>query len=526
MPGKKRSFAPEQLESRQLLSGTGTGLDTDVFNFIAGYAAAENLPLSAPASASHRHHAPTPRPGKGEDYDTPEDVSADVLAAPPVQPLGSTPPSTSTTTTSVVTSTSSGVAGMGYSDTASGAEPPDPGAAVGANQVVETVNTAIRVFSKTNLAAFATIEFSKFFASLRPLTFSDPVVAYDDQTNHWMIGILDYGGSKSRFDLAVSKTADATTSPTDWEMHQVNVAESSNSIADYPKMGWNNDAIVVSFNMFPNGRNFRQVQVLSVNKATAEDANNSTFTYYRSDVAGGTAHFTLTPASMHGSTAGGPMYMVESLGSNMIGVMKMSNLLSSSPTYSESKIGVAAYTNPPKASQPGGSYPIDTVGPRIFQADWRNNRLVSAHTIGLATDSLTHAQWFDFSTANNAVTLNQQGIVSPTFNGMPVNAFFPTVGVDASGDLGMDYAESGSNEYWSAYATGQLAADAGSGAMQPAVLMQAGNAVYTGSRGGDYSEIGVDPSDGRTFWMANEYKPSNNFWGTAVGSFTVSVVPP
>src|SRR5438270_9847612 len=143
---------------------------------------------------------------------------------------------------------------MGYSDTASGAEPPDPGVAVGANQVVETVNTAIRVFSKSNFASFATVEFSKFFASLSPLKFSDPVVAYDDQTNHWMIGILDYSSTKSRFDLAVSKNANATTNPADWEMHQVNVLEANNSIADYPKMGWNNDAIVVSFNMFPNSR--------------------------------------------------------------------------------------------------------------------------------------------------------------------------------------------------------------------------------------------------------------------------------
>src|SRR5438270_12154637 len=118
---------------------------------------------------------------------------------------------------------------MGYSDTASGAEPPDPGAAVGANQVVETVNTAIRVFNKSNLSSFSTIEFSKFFTSLSPLTFSDPVVAYDDQTNHWMIRSLDYSSTKSRFDLAVSKTANATTNPSDWELHQLSVMESSNS---------------------------------------------------------------------------------------------------------------------------------------------------------------------------------------------------------------------------------------------------------------------------------------------------------
>lgn len=521
MAKNRVGLVPEQLESRQLLSGVISGVVADIFQHVTSAA------QHAAVSHTHHHHAHVhrPHPGKGESYDTPENVSDDDLATPPLQPLGSTPINVATSA-SVVAPSSTGVAGMGYSDTASGSEPPDPGIAVGLNQVVETVNTAIRVFNKAVPSSFSTIEFSKFFTSLSPLKFSDPVVAYDDQANHWMIGILDYSSTKSRFDLAVSKTANATTNPADWEMHQVSMLESNNSIADYPKMGWNNDAIVVSFNMFPNRRFFKQVQVLAVNKAAAEDGNSSTFTSYRSDVSGGTAHFTLTPASMHGSLAGGPMYMVESLNNNTVGVMQMTNVLSSTPKYIETSIPVTASTTPPKAAQPGGSYPIDTVGPRILQADWRNNRLVAAHTIGLSTDALAHGQWFDFSTANSTVKLNQQGIISPTFNGTPVSAFFPTAALDAGGNLGIDYAESGSNEYWSVYATGQLAADAGTGATQPPILIQAGNAVYTGSRGGDYSEIGVDPSDGRTFWLANEYKPSNNFWGTAVGSFTVSVVQP
>ena len=82
----------------------------------------------------------------------------------------------------------------------------------------------------------------------------------------------------------------------DWSVFKIGaVNENGAYFPDFPQMGWNNDAIAVSFNMFPNGRSFKQVQVLSINKATAEDANSSTFTYYRSDVSGGTTHFTLTP---------------------------------------------------------------------------------------------------------------------------------------------------------------------------------------------------------------------------------------
>src|SRR5207249_278519 len=146
------------------------------------------------------------------------------------------------------------------------------------------------------------------------------------------------------------------TDPTgSWERHRINVLESNSSFADYPRLGWNYDAIVVSFNMFPHLTNFNNVQVVAIDKASAEDGNPATFSYFRSDVPGGAAHFTLTPAAMHGAVASGPMYLVEALGKNQMGVMKMTNILTSTPSYNETAINVSSYTQPPKVTQPGGT---------------------------------------------------------------------------------------------------------------------------------------------------------------------------
>src|SRR5207237_4051842 len=112
---------------------------------------------------------------------------------------------------------------------------------------------------------------------------------------------------------------------------------------------------------------------------------------------------------------------------NLMGVMKMISILTSTPTYNETAISVSAYTQPPKVTQPGGT--IDTIDTRVFESDWRNNRLVAAHNIGLSGDSAAHAQWLDFSTAAATPTLNQQGILNP---GPGISTFFPTLASDAN----------------------------------------------------------------------------------------------
>src|SRR5205823_6627922 len=163
-----------------------------------------------------------------------------------------------------------------------------------------------------------------------------------------------------------------------------------------PRLGWNADAIVVSFNMFAS--TFTNVQLLVIGKASVEDGNAATLTTYTLDVPGGSSHSTVTPAVMHDSVSGGPMYMVEAAGSGLVGVLTLNNVLIGSPTLAENDVSVAAYSAPPKASQPGGSN-LDTIDTRFFNAEWRNNRLVTAHAVGIAGDTAAKAAWYDISTS-------------------------------------------------------------------------------------------------------------------------------
>lgn len=446
----------------------------------------------------------------------------------------------------------SGVDGLDFANTGDGA-PPDTIAAVGPNHVVEMVNTDIAVYTKAGSQVFHQ-DLSQFFASVQTgNALSDPFVMYDEQAQRFVVGILDLSVSffgtvnSDRLLFAVSDSSDPTADTNGdgkafTEMHSIDLTGSSGTFADYPRVGWNADGYAVSFNMFTTGfsENYDHASVLMVDKATATDANNASFTYRFTAVPGGVTHATLAPATMHGSIASTPgspqpMYFVEekldSIGNpvgNALHVVTATNLLTS-PNFQFTDVSVAGYTAPPSATQKGTTALMTTNDSRVLNAEWRNNQLVAAQTVGVSGDSQAHARWYQFDTSS-VPTLSQQGTVGV---GTGSNSYFPSIAIAPSGDLGMTFIQSSSSEYMSMYVTGRSSGDP-SGTMQTPVVAKAGQAPYSASfdsspyRAGDYSGVTIDPSDG-SFWAANEYAKNINAsanWGTYVSNYTLGATGP
>ncbi len=446
--------------------------------------------------------------------------------------------------------------GLDFAGTGDGA-PPDTIAAAGQDYVVEMVNTDMAIYTKTGTKVFQQ-DLGQFFASVRTGSFlSDPVVVYDEQAGRFVVGVLDLSVSffgtinGDSFLYAVSDSSNPTLDTTGdgkafTEMHAVNMTENvaaGTVFADYPRIGWNADGYYVTFNMFTTGffNAYDHVSVISIDKAAATDANNSTFTFTHTNVPGGITQATLAPATMHGSTASTagspqPMYFVEetldsngNATGNAIRVVTATNLLTGSPTFQFSDLTVASYQPPPAATQKGSTTLITTNDGRILNAEWRGDRLVASQTVGVSSDSQAHARWYEFNT-NGAPTLTQQGTIGV---GSGSNSYFPSIAIDPNGDLGMTFIQSSSTEYMSMYVTGQAAGDP-LGAMQTPVLVKAGQVAYSATfdsspyRAGDYSGITVDPTDG-SFWAANEYAKaitSSANWGTWLANFTLGAAVP
>src|SRR5205807_7751389 len=156
----------------------------------------------------------------------------------------------------------------------------------------------------------------------------------------------------------------------------------------------------------------------------------------------------------------------------------------------------------------------------ILNVDWRNNQLVAAQNVGIASDMNVHAQWYEIGTAGAAPALVQQGTVAA---GEGIDTYMPAVALAPDGSLGMTYLESSAVEDRSMYVTGWTPAEP-PGTMEPAALVKAGEQYYQGTRAGDFSGIMVDPTSGQSFWAVNEYAiatPDLSLpnWGTWIAEF-------
>src|SRR5207248_9927918 len=167
--------------------------------------------------------------------------------------------------------------------------------------------------------------------------------------------------------------------------------------------------------------------LFTIQKSTVLDRNSATLPDYQVDRP--LPNSTVVPATMHGSSAGGPMWLVEEKGMEQDGsytslrVVKMTNLLSSSPTFTDYYVAVAPYTITP--------FPGDTLGAvstaldtRILGLDWRGNQMVAAQDVGIASDTNVHARWYEIATGGTAPSLVQQGTIDP---GAGIDTYMPSV---------------------------------------------------------------------------------------------------
>src|SRR6185295_6946649 len=117
--------------------------------------------------------------------------------------------------------------------------------------------------------------------------------------------------------------------------------------ADYPKMGYNAEGYVISFNQFKGG--FDHVAMLTVrNDGTSPGVVV---------VPGGFNNFTLAPASIHDNPAGtnDPFFFVQAgTSNNAIQVVKMTNPFVAAPTFTFSNVAVNPYFFTQSPHQPGG----------------------------------------------------------------------------------------------------------------------------------------------------------------------------
>jgi hypothetical protein len=421
---------------------------------------------------------------------------------------------------------------------------PDACGGAGPDSYVESVNQSVAIYNKSGhtIATSKTVDFFFNVGGYQvPLGQSLGGVSscYDAAIGRFVVTELQYGGttlaSPSYLDICVSRSDNpGSLTAFDWGFYQIQTSEGSYFSDNPGNIGYNADALVVTFNMIDGSgqSQFEHTQVDAFSQADLKAAGNSLH-YHQFDLTGGdlddTSNF--RPVTMNDAVAGGPMWFVhDSYAGNStypatIELVRSDNILGSTAVQTF-QITVNNYADPNDPLNPDGTPIVDPshlpLGTNILNAAEANNTIVACQNVGVGSNE-DDARWYEFNVSNiNSPALVDQGNVGFGPNTYTV---YPAIDINEAGDIGMTFDSSGTDtptDYLSAYVIGRTPADdaAHPGQMEnTSVCTRAGNSDDTQGLMGAFSGINV-ASDG-SFWVANEWSSSGKS-GTEITHFEMT----
>jgi hypothetical protein len=443
-------------------------------------------------------------------------------------------------------------AGLDFNTWGAG-HPPDTNGDVGPLYYIQTINTAIGIYNKTNGVQVAAFTFDTLmsqgnFGNLCDTdNFGDPVVLYDSFEDRWVItdfafqldGLQNVVTPPGAFQcVAVSMSGDPVSGG--WNFYSINTA---GGLGDYPKLGIWPDGLYMSVNMFDYAASgsFQNVRLYAFNKAQMY-AGAPTVKVVSFDLP--SDQFTVLPANARVQTgtppSGTPNYATSAgLFLNAVETFKFH--------VDWDRIALSSVTGPFDSlttlwwqqflrtnlttTAPTPASDLDTLYSRTMVQNQYSNiggveSLWMAQTAGagnptslVAASTQSAVRYYQVGVTGGSVAASAtQGFTySPDLS---LYRYVPSVAVDRAGDMAIGYSTSNASTNPAIAYAGRLAADPVNTITQTEQLLIAGTGSQSGiSRWGDYSAMTLDPN-GCTFWFTSEYYLTTGFnHQTRIGSF-------
>jgi hypothetical protein len=441
-------------------------------------------------------------------------------------------------------------AGLDFANFGAG-HPPDTNGDVGPDHYIQSINTSIGIFRKSDGFREAAFTFDTFMSQANAGNlcdtdnFGDPVVVYDTFEDRWVITDfafqLDVSGNVSPPKVlqcfAVSKSGDPLTGG--WNFYSI---ETVGGLGDYPKLGVWPDGIYMSANMFgyAAASSFQGVRLFAFNKAQMY-AGAPAVQVVSIDV--GPGDFTVLPANARLQTGtpppGTPNYFVSTWNFlNALTVYKFhvdwKSISLSTVTGPDIPIAATSWPNAavPNAPSLGGNV-LDVLQIRAMMQNQYTNiggveSLWTTHTVRRGnTSGFAAPRWYQVNVTGGTVAPNiPQAATWDPDGANVIYRFMPSLAVDRQGDMALGYSTSSSTTKPAIKYAGRLATDPVNTFSQTEQLLFQGLGTQTGNCGGatctrwgDYSAMALDP-DGCTFWYTNMYYAVDGLnHQTQVGSF-------
>jgi hypothetical protein len=404
--------------------------------------------------------------------------------------------------------------------------PPDTHGAVGLNHFVEITNgTGIGIFNKSNGALLKSVTLNSFFNYTARQIF-DPRVVYDRVWNRWVVLAEAFPESSTLqyVFLAVSVTSDPNGA---FYKFRFDVPEPAGNFFDYPQLGLDQDAVIVTANIFSSTGPYVNSRAFGIAKAAAYNGKGFSFPYFSLGQSG-----TVAPPIVEGTNSNA--YLVSAFNPTSLRLFRASGLgRSAASIVVQANVPVPSYSIPVNAPQPGTTDQLDTLDARFQNASTQiGNRLLNVHTVG---PRLPTPRWYQINTSTNTVASGELGFFfetsdsydfNPSIVGSPVGGtsgnpvgrmFFTWTSTDVNGADAHQARVKGS---------GRLAADStttfGGSTFGTAPTFYNPSGA-TDERWGDYSAVTIDPVAavgcpvGQRAWIVNERHINSTVWGSRFG---------
>jgi hypothetical protein len=403
--------------------------------------------------------------------------------------------------------------------------PPDPHLAAGAGNsrhVVEVGNSFLAVYNQGGERLLST-SLSAFFEMPPPppaqnLLF-DPRVVYDTVWNRWVVTADSRASSATEqlFHIGVSLTDDATGP---YFLYKVNVTLAAGDFFDFPQLGMDQDAVIITANIFGSDDQFKYAEAFSIAKARLYNGLGFTVPVF-TNLTG-----TLAPPIVQDQHPFSYLIAAPPRGSALrLYAMRETARPEATSLTLQADVPVEGYRFPPDATQPGSVVTIDTLDARFVNASTQVGKLLyQVHTIAFgAQGGPPTPKWYKIDIATNAALVQQFFYASETSNDWNASIaatardeVFVTWSSDEPGRLGTNP---------EVRISGKQADDP---AIPPGTSVEVSPSPYTANqstgpvRWGDYSAVALDPigTSGcepfRRAWIANQKAKEPNVWGTTL----------
>lgn len=413
--------------------------------------------------------------------------------------------------------------------------PADPDIDVGPDHVIQMINGGSGSYFKI---------WNKSGTVLRNATYldnymgfsggaGDPIVVYDGLADRWLMS--EFASSGNVLHVAISTTADPMGS---WYTYSYNAT----NFPDYPKYSIWNDAYLVTTNEnSPSVYALNRAQMLSGTSGTAQRFTIPNF---------GTIGFqSAAPVNLDGSTvppSGTPAMVMRMRDDAWSGAATdaleiwefdidwnnaNNTTLTQVATLNTQAFDteLCGYTSFSCIDQPGSSTNLDPLREVLMnRVHYRNfgthESIVCCHVTDVNGNDRAGIRWYELRRTNGTSGswgIYQQGTYSPD----AASRWMASIGISATGNIGLAYSVSSSSIYPSLRYTGRKSCDPLNTMTEAETTIIAGTSPNNSNRWGDYHGMGTDPSDGETFWFTGAYG-TGNAWSTRVAAFDLPSCAP